>query len=59
MDKTKLIAMATACVAEELHLDVHKVRVISFQEVQKSDLEKYIESNEITYKKYQLEDEVH
>ena len=59
METTKIIAMATACLAEELHLDVRKLRVVSFREIQKSDLEKYIENNDIKYKKYQLEDEVH
>ena len=58
MEAEKIIAMATACIAEELEVDIRKVRVVSFREVQKSDLEKYIEENEITYRKYQLEDEI-
>lgn len=52
----KVLAMAVAAVAEETGVDIKKVTVRSFREVQKSGLEKYIEDNQIIYHKYQLED---
>ena len=55
MDKEKLIAAAAAAIAEELKTDIRKIKVKSFKEVEKSNLEKYIEEKSISYKKYQLE----
>lgn len=56
MEKDKIVAMAVAAIAEELKLDIQKVRVLSFKEVEKSSLEKYIEENSVQYIKYQLGD---
>ncbi len=60
METEKIVAMAVAAVAEELGVDVKRVRVRSFREVpekpvRKSSLEAYIEANHIIYKKYRLE----
>lgn len=55
MELDKVLAMAVAAVAEKTKRDVNKIRVVSFAEIQKSDLEKYIEENHIHYKKYQIE----
>ena len=51
-----IAAMAIAAISEETGTEAKKIRVISFGEVQKSSLEKYIEENGIYYKKYQLGD---
>ena len=56
MELERALAMAVAVVAEETGVDAKKVTVVSFKEVQKSSLEKYIENNQIIYHKYQLED---
>lgn len=52
----EIVAMAIAAIAEELGTDVKKIRVKSFSEVQKSDLEKYVEENHINYTKFSLEE---
>lgn len=51
-----VLAMAVAAVAEENGVEPEHVIVRSFKEIQKSSLKKYIEDNQITYHKYQLED---
>lgn len=56
MKKNKIVAMAIAAIAEELKVDIQKIRVLSFEEIERSGLEKYIEINSIPYKKYQLGD---
>ena len=56
MDTDQIIAMSVAAIAEEMKTEVEKIRVISFKEVEKSDLEKYIEEKNISYIKYQLGD---
>lgn len=56
MDIEKVLAMAVAAVAEENGVEPKRVVVRSFKEIQKSSLEKYIEDNNISYHKYQLED---
>lgn len=58
MDEKQIAAMAIACIAEELGTEVKHLRVVSFREVAKSSLEDYISKNNITYKKYQLGDEL-
>lgn len=50
------MAMAVAVVAEELHTEVHGIKVLSFREVEKSSLEKYIEEKGISFQKFQLGD---
>lgn len=52
----EIVTMAIAAIAEELGTDVKKIRVKSFSEVQKSDLEKYVEENHINYTKFSLEE---
>ncbi len=56
MEIEKVLAMAVAAVAEENGIEPKHVTVKSFKEIQKSSLEKYIEDNNIVYRKYQLED---
>ena len=56
MEIEKVLAMAVAAVAEENGVEPKRVVVHSFKEIQKSGLEKYIEDNNISYHKYQLED---
>lgn len=56
MDKEAIVAMAVAAVAEELKTEAKKIRVLSFKEIEKSSLEKYIEENNISFQKYQLGD---
>ena len=53
-----IVAMAVAALAEELKTDIKRIRVLSFKEVQKSSLEKYIEEKSLQYKKYQLGEEL-
>ena len=52
----EIVTMAIAAIAEELGTDVKKIRVKSFSEVQKSDLEKYVEENHKNYTKRSLEE---
>lgn len=56
MEMEKTVAMAVACIAEEQGIDHRRIRVLSFREIQKSSLQKYIEDHHISYHKYQLED---
>ena len=56
MEIEKVLAMAVAAVAEENAVEPKRVTVRSFKEIQKSSLEKFIEDNNISYRKYQLED---
>lgn len=56
MELEKVLAMAVAAVAEENGAEPKHVTIRSFKEIQKSSLEKYIEDNNISYSKYQLED---
>lgn len=37
MEKEKLVVMAVAAIAEELQIDIKKVRVISFKEVSEDE----------------------
>lgn len=52
--KEQIVAMAAACVAEQLGTDVKNLRISNFHEVHKTGLAKYIEDNKINYVKYQL-----
>lgn len=58
LNKEQIAAMAIAVIAEEAGTDLKRIRVISFKEVEKSSLVKYIEENHINYKKYQIGDEI-
>lgn len=55
MEKEVILAMAVAAIAEENHTEATKIKVHSFKEIQKKSLEKFIEENHLSYKKYQLE----
>ena len=56
--KEKIVAMAVAAVAEELREDVSRLRVVSFREVRRSRLERYLSENKIQYRKYKLGDTI-
>lgn len=56
MEAEKIVAMAVAAIAEETGTDPKRVIVHSFNEIQKSSLEQYIEEHHLDYHKYQLED---
>ena len=56
MELKKVLAMAVAAIAEENGVTPKHVIVRSFKELQKSSLEQFIEENNISYHKYQLED---
>lgn len=56
--KEKIVAMAVAAVAEELREDVSRLRVVSFREVRRSSLERYLSENKIQYRKYKLGDTI-
>ena len=56
MEIEKVLAVAVAAVAEENGTEPKHVTVLSFKEIQKSSLEKFIEDNHIVYHKYRLED---
>lgn len=56
--KEKIVAMAVAAVAEELREDVSRLRVVSFREVHRSSLERYLSENKIQYRKYKLGDTI-
>lgn len=58
LTKEEIIAMAVAAIAEETGTDAKNLRVTSFKEVQKSLLSQYLSDNNISYKKYTLEDEL-
>ena len=52
----QMAAMAIAAIAEEMDQNMNDVRIVSFKEIKKSSLEKYLEENQIIFKKYQLGD---
>ena len=58
LTKADIVAMAVAAIAEETGTDCRNIRVKSFKELSLSGLQKYIQDNNITYKKYTLEDEL-
>ena len=58
LTKEEIVAMAVAAIAEETGPDVRDMRVVSFREIGESDLMKYVRENNISYKKYSLEDEL-
>lgn len=56
MELERIVSMAVAAVAEENGIEPKHVVVRSFKEIQKSSLEQFIEDNNISYHKYQLEE---
>ncbi len=55
LDDEMIVAIATAAISEEAGISATHLRVISFSEIQKSSLEKYIEENGIIYNKFELD----
>ena len=58
MDIDMLAAMAIAAVAEEMQQDIKRIRVVSFREVSPSPLENYLVEKGISFKRYELKDEL-
>ena len=58
MDMDGLVAMAVAAVAEDLRQDVKRIRVVGFREVFPSPLENYLAERRISFKRYELKDEL-
>ncbi len=54
----QIAAMAIAAIAEEEKTDASCIRIISFREVPRSPLEKYLADHQIAYHKYQLGEEL-
>ena len=58
MEMDELVAMAVAAVAENMRLDIRRIRVVSFREVFPSPLENYLAERKISFKRYELKDEL-
>ena len=58
MDMDELVAMAVAAVAEDLRQDIRRIRVVSFREISPSPLEHYLAERKISFKRYELKDEL-
>lgn len=58
LTKEEIVAMAVAAIAEETGNAPSDLRVVSFRELGESSLQKYIRENNISYKKYSLEEEL-
>ena len=58
MDMDELVAMAVAAVAEDMRQDVKRIRVVSFREILPSLLENYLAERKISFKRYELKDEL-
>ena len=56
MEIEKIAAMAVAAIAEEEGTYPEALRIVSFREIKKTELEQYLADNNIEYKKYQLGD---
>ena len=54
LSREQIVAMAAACIAEELGTEVKTLCISNFHEIHKTGLAKYIEENRINYVKYQL-----
>ena len=58
LTKEEIVAMAVAAIAEKTGKDIKNLCVVNFRELGESPLMKYIRDNNISYKKYTLEDEL-
>lgn len=58
LTKEEIVAMAVATIAEKTGKEIKNLRVVSFRELGETSLMKYIRENNISYKKYALEDEL-
>ena len=54
----ELVAMAVATVAEDMQTDAKRIRVMDFHEVFPSPLERYLAERKISFKRYELKDEL-
>jgi len=58
LDMDELVAMAVAAVAEDLRQDIRRIRVVSFREVFPSPLDRYLAERRISFRRYELKDEL-
>lgn len=58
MDMDELVAMAVAAVAEDMRTDAKRIRVVSFREIFPAPLENYLAERKISFKRYELKDEL-
>ena len=58
LDMDELVAMAVAAVAEDMRQDVKRIHVMSFREISPSPLSKYLAERGISFKRYELKDEL-
>lgn len=58
MDMDELVAMAVAAVAEDMRTDAKRIRVVSFREIFPGPLENYLAERKISFKRYELKDEL-
>ena len=58
MNMDELVAMAVAAIAEDLRQDIKRIRVVSFREVFPSPLENYLAERKISFKRYELKEEL-
>ena len=58
MDMDELVAMAVAAVAEDMRTDAKRIRVVSFREIFPGPLENYLAARKISFKRYELKDEL-
>ena len=58
MDMDELVAMAVAAVAEDMRTDAKRIRVVSFREIFPGPLESYLAARKISFKRYELKDEL-
>lgn len=58
LDMDELVAMAVATVAEDMQTDAKRIRVMDFHEVFPSPLERYLAERKISFKRYELKDEL-
>ena len=58
LDMDELVAMAVAAVAEDMRTDAKRIRVVSFREIFPGPLENYLAERKISFKRYELKDEL-
>ena len=58
LDMDELVAMAVAAVAEDMRTDMTRIRVVNFHEVLPSPLERYLVERRISFRRYELKDEL-
>ena len=58
MDMDELVAMAVTAVAEDMRQDIRRIRVVNFREILPSPLENYLAEKKISFKRYELKDEL-